>query len=107
LDGTKLIQCSSAVGTLASGQQIPLVEALAGSPDLLTFIPSEFGAPWRPRDFAIPELSFLAGKDAITDQARKLGVPVTIIKSGTFAHIFLAGYATSHFSRPRILCISR
>jgi hypothetical protein len=75
---------SSNVASIAVGSQIPLVEALHGSSDLITFIPSEFGAPWTADDFADPRLAFLDGKNRITERAAALNVPTTVVKTGTF-----------------------
>ncbi|CAD6573784.1 MAG: hypothetical protein TREMPRED_000909 [Tremellales sp. Tagirdzhanova-0007] len=80
---------SSAVST-----QIPLVEALAGSPDLLTFIPSEYGTHWTHDEMANPKLAFLGMKDRVVDKARDLGVPVTIVHN--------AGFTESAFAFPTI-----
>lgn len=64
--------------------QIPLVEALAGSSDLLTFIPSEYGTHWTKEEMSNPKLAFLGMKDQVADKARDLGVPLTIIHNGGF-----------------------
>ena len=83
---------SSMLASSAVSTQIPLVEALAGSPDLLTFIPSEYGTHWTHDEMANPKLAFLGMKDRVVDKARDLGVPVTIVHN--------AGFTESAFAFP-------
>jgi hypothetical protein len=79
------------VTTLAAPSQSALIPALAKSKSLITFIPSEYGAPWREKeDFGVPGLAFLKGKDKVVEQAREKGVPITIVKSGTFAGLWFS-----------------
>ncbi|GFZ49149.1 hypothetical protein JCM24511_06899 [Saitozyma sp. JCM 24511] len=81
----------SAVTTLAAPSQSALLPALAKSKSLITFIPSEYGAPWREKeDFGVPGLAFLQGKETVAEQARDRGVPITTVKSGTFAGLWFS-----------------
>lgn len=86
-----LTTLSSAVTTLAAPSQSALIPALAKSKSLITFIPSEYGAPWREKeDFGVPGLAFLKGKETVVEQARDRGVPITTVKSGTFAGLWFS-----------------
>ncbi len=73
------------MSTVSVMSQIPLIEALAGSSDLYTFIPSDYGSPWTEKEFnEYPKLAFLKGKEHVADRAKELGVPFTPIKAAAF-----------------------
>ena len=62
--------------------QLPLIEALAGSKDLVTWIPSEFGNEWTDELLSNPNLAFMAGTNKVAARAKELGVPITLMRNG-------------------------
>lgn len=73
-------------GTGVAGQET-LLPALSRSKDLVTFFPSDLGAVWTEHDYEDTALDFLKAKDRVVDAAHKVGVPLTIAKSGHFAEL--------------------
>ncbi|ORX34813.1 hypothetical protein BD324DRAFT_635114 [Kockovaella imperatae] len=65
--------------------QIPLIDALASSKDLLIFFPSEYATPFRQEDLDRSEFlrRMTCGKAAIIAHAKERKVPVTILKNAT------------------------
>ncbi|WVQ74180.1 hypothetical protein IAR50_003774 [Cryptococcus sp. DSM 104548] len=80
----------SAVGFAGLKSQSYLVQALAGSPSLKTFFPSDFGAVCTEEELAVPVFSVFDVKDEVVARAKELGVPVTEVKVGIFDLFFFA-----------------
>ncbi|WWD18235.1 hypothetical protein CI109_102685 [Kwoniella shandongensis] len=80
----------STVGHDGIASQRYLVEALADSPNLKTFIPSDFGANWTDQDLTAPAFKGIKEKREIDNKARGLGVPITSIRVVLFASYFVA-----------------
>jgi len=72
----------SAVASAGVGAQTQLIPALKDSKDLITFIPSVFGAAWTEDEIVVPELGFLTLKDRVHDAFRAAGIPLTILLNG-------------------------
>ena len=65
--------------------QSVLLEALANSPDFVTFIPSEYGAPWTEEMLIKDSMkNFEKFHSSTIDKARELGVSVTRVKAALF-----------------------
>ena len=81
----------SAIATPKVLSQNRILEALVRSPDLITFLPSEYGLVWYTKEIEkYPKIGFLAMKDQVADKARELGVPVTIVHCGSITEVLLA-----------------
>ncbi|TKA64146.1 hypothetical protein B0A55_09295 [Friedmanniomyces simplex] len=75
----------SAVGFPALPSEPNLVDGLALSPDLVTYIPSVYSTTWTERDFGDPRLgAVLAFLHGGWERAREKGVGVTAVYTGVF-----------------------
>lgn len=83
LKGIQALIATLGVAGLAS--QSVLLEALADSPDFVTFFPSEYGAPWT-QEMLVKESmkNFEKFHSSTIDKARELGVSLTRVKAGLF-----------------------
>ncbi|TYJ51392.1 hypothetical protein B9479_008042 [Cryptococcus floricola] len=90
-DATKDLEVViSAVGAEGFESQLYLVQALAGSPSLKAFFPSDFGPDWNAEERAAPIFSFVHTKDAVVNKAKELKVPVVEVKIGLIDLFFFA-----------------
>ncbi|KAF2156334.1 hypothetical protein K461DRAFT_275455 [Myriangium duriaei CBS 260.36] len=82
-----------------------LVEALAKSPDFVTYIPSLYSTTWSESDAREPGLdSILPMFHASTDKAKELGVSTTIVYTGGFDnYIFDLDYIGSSLKQNHVL----
>ncbi|WVW83156.1 hypothetical protein I302_105174 [Kwoniella bestiolae CBS 10118] len=80
----------SALGATAIDSQKYLIEALAGSSKLKTFIPSDFGFTFTEEELSYPALKPLQLKKEIADIAGKMNVPITNVRVGLFDYYFYA-----------------
>ena len=85
---------SSGLAAQSLGLQVPLVEALAKSSDIVTFIASAYGHPFRPNHFEgnppLEGMSKMMG--AGPNRATELGVAMTVVSAGLFDEYFF-GYS--------------
>ncbi|WVW83151.1 hypothetical protein I302_105169 [Kwoniella bestiolae CBS 10118] len=68
-----------------------LVDALASSKRLKTFIPSDFGVSWTEEESSNPVLPFIKLKTQVVHRALELGIPVTNVRLPLFDELVL-GY---------------
>ncbi|WWD15959.1 hypothetical protein CI109_100383 [Kwoniella shandongensis] len=80
----------STVGAPGLKSQIYIVEALAGSSALKTFIPSDYGANWTEEELKAPGLAGIGVKEEVVKKAKELGVPLTEVRTGLFGLFFFA-----------------
>ncbi|KAK8869766.1 hypothetical protein IAR55_000334 [Kwoniella newhampshirensis] len=80
----------SSVGAPGIDSQNYIVEALVGSANLKTFIPSDFGTNWTEKELEAPGLADIKQKLAVVSKAKSLGVPITQIRVGLFDQFFFA-----------------
>ncbi|WVQ79531.1 hypothetical protein IAT38_001630 [Cryptococcus sp. DSM 104549] len=78
----------SAISGKAIKSQIPLIDLLAGSKVLKTFIHSDFGTTWTDEELKIPALSSIKEKEEVVAHAKKQNVPLTTIRNGLFDLFF-------------------
>ncbi|OCF36541.1 hypothetical protein I317_00718 [Kwoniella heveanensis CBS 569] len=78
----------SSVGAPGILSQNYLVDALAGSPSLKTFIHSDFGTNWTEEELKIPQLKSITVKEDVVAHAKEKGVPLTHIRVGLFDLFF-------------------
>ncbi|WVF72249.1 hypothetical protein IAT40_007061 [Kwoniella sp. CBS 6097] len=78
----------SSVGAPGILSQNHLVDALAGSPSLKTFIHSDFGTNWTEEELKIPQLKSITVKEEVVEHAKEKGVPLTNIRVGLFDLFF-------------------
>lgn len=82
---TPLLRFSATLGVDGLASQAVLLEALATSPDFITFFPSEYGAPWTAEMLVKkPMKDFEAFHSMTLDKAKELGVSVTRVKAALF-----------------------
>lgn len=69
------------------------MDALAGSPDIVTFIPAIYGAVWTEEILQKPTVrAFHEPYDRLTAKAKDLGIGFTQIRAGSFLeYTFMAG----------------
>jgi nucleoside-diphosphate-sugar epimerase len=83
----------STIGHEGFALQESLVEALAGSPDIQTFIPASFGAVWTDEILQKPTVrAFHEPYDRLSAKVKELGIGFTQIRAGLFLQFtFMAG----------------
>ncbi|WWC61182.1 uncharacterized protein I303_103762 [Kwoniella dejecticola CBS 10117] len=100
LDGNEIERTKKAVSDLdviistVNGEGIYtqnfLLDALAGSKRLKTFIHSDFGVNWTVKEEANPALAPLLTKKEVVKKAKELGVPITSVRIGILDQFFFA-----------------
>lgn len=75
---------SSAASIPGSMAQLSLIKALAHAPNLKVYFPSVYGPIWTEDETSDPRLQFLTMRDQLDEEARKLGVPLCLVKCGQF-----------------------
>ena len=74
--------CSSAASNKDRIGKPELVEALATSKDLVTFVPSDYGLVWTAYLPKYPQLGFVKNKANLDDRAKALGLKLTNFRCG-------------------------
>ena len=89
---------SSALAAQAGGLEVPLIDALAKSKDVVTYISSAFVNAWTHEQLADhPKMRAMdEQREASIEHARQLGFGVTRIRAALFAEFFF-GFAVSSF----------
>ena len=84
----------STIGHEGFDVQNNLLDALAGSPDIVTFIPSSFGSVWTEEMLQKPSVrTFHEPYDHLARQAKDNRVGFTQIRAGLFLdYTFMPGY---------------
>lgn len=78
---------SSAISGRSLHLQKTLIDALAGSKDLISFFPSEWATPQKEAYRQSPFLQSTLRKAEIIEHARKQGVPVTVVPAASTPEI--------------------
>lgn len=71
------------MGVEGLASQARIAEALAKSPDLVTYVPPKFHGPWD-KEHEAKMADFMAGYN----KGKELGLPMTIVYSGLFDFTF-------------------
>ncbi|WVW83155.1 hypothetical protein I302_105173 [Kwoniella bestiolae CBS 10118] len=74
----------STVSGEALKAQTYLVDALEGSPTLKSFVHSDFGTNWTPKELEAPGLTIIGVKEEVVKHAEEKGVPLTHVRVGAF-----------------------
>ncbi|ORX35015.1 hypothetical protein BD324DRAFT_652735 [Kockovaella imperatae] len=82
----------SALGPMQVPLQVPLVNALAKSPDFVTLIPAYYGHSWIPEDLADNPIQAKIFETRIAPKTRatELGISTTMVNTGIFDQMFFA-----------------
>ena len=89
-----LMRCptSSAIGVEGLGSEPKLVNALAKSKDLVTYIPAAYSTTWTEADHADPLLGGLLKKWHFSrDRAKETGLGMTKVYTGAFDSFMFGG----------------
>ncbi|WVQ98679.1 hypothetical protein IAU59_005810 [Kwoniella sp. CBS 9459] len=78
----------SSVGAPGILSQNYLIDALAGSSSLKTFVHSDFGTNWTEEELKIPQLKGITVKEEVVKHAKDKNVPLTNIRVGLFDLFF-------------------
>jgi hypothetical protein len=83
----------STIGHEGFALQESLLDALTGSPDIVTFIPASFGAIWTEEILQKPTVrAFHEPYDRLSAKAKELGIGFTQVRAGLFLEFtFMAG----------------
>ena len=83
---------SSAIGVEGLGSEPKLVDALARSKDLVTYIPAAYSTTWTEADHADPLLGGLLKMwHSSRDRAKETGLGMTKVYTGAFDSYMFAG----------------
>jgi hypothetical protein len=74
---------SSATSWRADEAQYPLIDALKGSKELITFFPSEYATPHSAEALASPLLAHSNMKNKVREHCETQGVPYTVLANAT------------------------